>query len=126
MASPIPDGAQNPDGNANGDRGASADPRAAPWEVAGPPTTEAASCEASSNRRLRNWAAVIVAPDAPTRSWASDVSEQAVVALIEDVMARHSIDRNPCSGDRISAWVAGGTWFLRYPPCRPFSRVRSR
>lgn len=42
---------------------------------------------------LRDWGAVIVAPDVPDRSWATARSEQAVLALVERVAAEHAIDR---------------------------------
>ena len=60
---------------------------------------------------LRDWNAIIVAPDAPTRSWASDVSEQSVVALVEEVAARYAIDRNRVL---VTGFSLGGrgTWFF--------------
>lgn len=65
---------------------------------------------------LRNWNAIIIAPDAPTRSWATDVSEQAVLALVEEIAARYVVDR-----DRVlvTGFSLGGrgTWFFatRHP-----------
>jgi len=60
---------------------------------------------------LREWNAIIIAPDAPTRSWATDVSEQAVLALIEEVATRYAVNR-----DRIlvTGFSLGGrgTWFF--------------
>jgi len=60
---------------------------------------------------LRDWNAIIVAPDAPTRSWASDVSERAIVALLEEVMAKFSIDR---ARVLVTGFSLGGhgTWFF--------------
>ena len=65
---------------------------------------------------LRSWNAIIVAPDAPTRSWATDESDRAVIALIGQVMTQHAVDpervlvtgRGPCLGpvSRGSGWVA--------------------
>jgi dipeptidyl aminopeptidase/acylaminoacyl peptidase len=42
---------------------------------------------------LRSWGAVMIAPDVPDRSWATPRSEQALLALVEEVIARHVIDR---------------------------------
>ncbi len=47
---------------------------------------------------LRGWGAVIVAPDVPGRSWASGDSEQAVLALLDDVLEDHTIERRPALG----------------------------
>jgi predicted peptidase len=60
---------------------------------------------------LRSWGAVMVAPDVPDRSWATARSERAVVALLEDVMARHRIDpaRILVTGFSMGG---GGTWYL--------------
>ena len=60
---------------------------------------------------LHNWNAVIVAPDAPTRSWATEVSEQRVSALIENVMHRFPIDRRRIL---VTGFSLGGrgTWFF--------------
>ena len=60
---------------------------------------------------LREWEAIIVAPDVPSRQWADQVSERAVLALLDHVMAHHAIDR-----DRIlvTGFSMGGrgTWFF--------------
>ena len=60
---------------------------------------------------LRDWNAIIVAPDCPTRAWTSDVAEQAVVALLNDVMANHTIDRERIL---VTGFSLGGrgTWFM--------------
>jgi dipeptidyl aminopeptidase/acylaminoacyl peptidase len=60
---------------------------------------------------FRSWGAVIVAPDVPDASWATERSERAVMALLEDVVARHSIDR---SRILITGFSMGGrgTWYL--------------
>ena len=60
---------------------------------------------------LHAWNAVIIAPDAPTRSWATDLSEEAVIALVEEVATRFAVNR-----DRIlvTGFSLGGrgTWFF--------------
>jgi predicted peptidase len=60
---------------------------------------------------LRSWGAVMVAPDVPDRSWATARSERAVVALLEDVMARHRIDPARVLVTGFSMGGAG-TWYL--------------
>ena len=60
---------------------------------------------------LRDWNAIIIAPDAPTRSWATELSERAVLTLIEEVASRYVVDP-----DRIlvTGFSLGGrgTWFF--------------
>lgn len=60
---------------------------------------------------LRDWEGVIVAPDVPDESWATEVSERAVMALLEDVVAEHPIDR---SRVLVTGFSMGGrgTWYL--------------
>ena len=60
---------------------------------------------------LRDWNAIIIAPDAPTRSWATDVSERAVLALVEQVAARYAVDRDRVLVTGFSLGGAG-TWFF--------------
>jgi len=65
---------------------------------------------------LSDWGAIIVAPDAPARSWANATSERGVLALLDDVMERYTIDR-----DRVlvTGFSLGGrgTWYMaaRHP-----------
>ena len=65
---------------------------------------------------LRSWGAVMVAPDVPDGSWATARSERAVLALVEHVLAQHSIDR---SRVLVTGYSMGGrgTWFMasRHP-----------
>jgi predicted peptidase len=65
---------------------------------------------------LSAWGAVIVAPDAPDRSWTTPRSERAVLALLEHVMAEHAIDR---SRVLVTGFSMGGrgTWYMaaRHP-----------
>jgi len=65
---------------------------------------------------LANWGAIIVAPDAPARSWANATSEKGVMALLEDVMARYAIDTKRIL---VTGFSLGGrgTWYLaaRHP-----------
>ncbi|MDP6607425.1 MAG: prolyl oligopeptidase family serine peptidase [Dehalococcoidia bacterium] len=60
---------------------------------------------------LRSWDAIFVAPDAPTGRWANATAEDAVMALIDSVIADYAIDE-----DRIlvTGFSLGGrgTWFL--------------
>ena len=60
---------------------------------------------------LRGWGAVIVAPDVPTRSWATEGSEQAVLALLDDVLENHTIDRTRIL---VTGFSMGGrgTWYM--------------
>ncbi|MDP6580890.1 MAG: dienelactone hydrolase family protein [Vicinamibacterales bacterium] len=65
---------------------------------------------------LQDWGAIIVSPDAPGRRWANETSERAVMALLDDVKDRYSIDT-----DRIlvTGFSMGGrgTWYFasRHP-----------
>ena len=67
-------------------------------------------------RGLRDWNAIIVAPDAPTRAWTSDVADRAVMGLLEQVQETYAVDP-----DRIlvTGFSLGGrgTWFFatRHP-----------
>ena len=60
---------------------------------------------------LRSWGAIVVAPDVPDRSWSTERSERAVMALIADVRGRHAIDpaRVLVTGFSMGG---GGTWYL--------------
>ena len=60
---------------------------------------------------LRSWNAIIVAPDAPTRSWATDESDRAVIALIGQVMTQHAVDPERVL---VTGFSLGGrgTWFF--------------
>jgi predicted peptidase len=42
---------------------------------------------------LRDWGAIIVAPDVPDERWASERSERALLALMDHVVDRHGVDR---------------------------------
>jgi predicted peptidase len=65
---------------------------------------------------LRSWRAVMVAPDVPDRSWATPRSERALLALVEDVLERHAIDRERVL---VTGFSMGGrgTWYMaaRHP-----------
>jgi len=65
---------------------------------------------------LRGWGAVIVAPDVPDDSWATERSERAVLALLDQVLSEHAVDR---SRILITGFSMGGrgTWYLaaRHP-----------
>jgi predicted peptidase len=60
---------------------------------------------------LRGWEAVIVAPDVPDESWATERSERAVLALLDDVLESHAIDRERIL---ITGFSMGGrgSWYL--------------
>jgi predicted peptidase len=65
---------------------------------------------------LRDWDAIIVAPDAPTRAWTSEVADRAVIGLLAQVRETYAVDP-----DRIlvTGFSLGGrgTWFFatRHP-----------
>ena len=65
---------------------------------------------------LRGWEAVIVAPDVPDASWATERSERAVLALLDAVIDEHDIDR---SRILVTGFSMGGrgTWYMvgRHP-----------
>ena len=65
---------------------------------------------------LRGLNAVVVAPDAPTRSWATDVSDRGVMALLEQILDEYAIDRTRIL---VTGFSLGGrgTWFFatRHP-----------
>lgn len=60
---------------------------------------------------LRDWRSIMVAPDVPSRRWAEELSEQAVMALIENVMSSYAIDR---SRVLVTGFSMGGrgTWYF--------------
>ncbi len=65
---------------------------------------------------LRGLNAVVVAPDAPTRRWATDVSDRGVMALLHEMVEEYSIDRTRIL---VTGFSLGGrgTWFFatRHP-----------
>ena len=60
---------------------------------------------------LCSWNAIIIAPDAPTRSWATDESDRAVIALVRQVMTQHAVDPERVL---VTGFSLGGrgTWFF--------------
>mgnify|MGYP001458653190 CR=1 FL=1 len=60
---------------------------------------------------LRDWGAVIVAPDVPDERWATERSERALLALLDDVLARHAIDPTRIL---VTGFSMGGrgTWYM--------------
>ncbi len=60
---------------------------------------------------LRSWGAIIVAPDAPDRTWATTRSENMVLALVQHVMAEHAIDSTRVL---VTGFSMGGrgTWYM--------------
>ncbi len=60
---------------------------------------------------LRGWGAVIVAPDVPDERWATERSERALLALLDDVFDRHVIDRTRVL---VTGFSMGGrgTWYM--------------
>ena len=60
---------------------------------------------------LRDWNAVMVAPDAPDRSWSSEMAEQGVLLLLDEVVTNHDIDPNRIL---VTGFSMGGfgTWFF--------------
>jgi predicted peptidase len=65
---------------------------------------------------LRSWRAIMVAPDVPDRSWTTPRSEQAILALVEHVLAEHAIDRTRVL---VAGFSMGGrgAWYMaaRHP-----------
>jgi len=65
---------------------------------------------------LRSWGAVMIAPDVPDGSWATSLSERAVLALVQSVLETHAIDR---SRVLVTGYSMGGrgTWYMasRHP-----------
>ena len=60
---------------------------------------------------LREWGAVIVAPDVPGRNWSVPDSERAVVALLREVISSYAIDPGRVLVTGFSMGGAG-TWYL--------------
>jgi predicted peptidase len=60
---------------------------------------------------LRGREPIIVAPDVPDESWATEPSERAVLALLDDVLATYAIDRDRVL---ITGFSMGGrgSWYL--------------
>ena len=60
---------------------------------------------------LRDWGAIIVAPDSPNRRWSVPSAEESVLFLLDDILARHAIDRDRILVTGFSMGGAG-TWFM--------------
>jgi predicted peptidase len=60
---------------------------------------------------LRDLDPIMVAPDCPTRSWSDPASEQAVMALVDNVLGEYAIDRHRIL---VIGFSLGGrgTWFM--------------
>jgi predicted peptidase len=60
---------------------------------------------------LKDLNAIIVAPDCPTRSWSDPAAEQAVMALLQNVMKEYAVDRRRVL---VTGFSLGGrgTWFM--------------
>lgn len=60
---------------------------------------------------LRGLGAIIVAPDAPTGRWTSEISDRAVIALLEAVAKTYAVDRTRVL---VTGFSLGGrgTWFF--------------
>ena len=60
---------------------------------------------------LRDWKAVIVAPDSPNRTWSDDAAEQSVLFLLDDLLDSYPIDRTQIL---VTGFSMGGfgTWFM--------------
>lgn len=60
---------------------------------------------------LKDLGAIIVAPDCPTRAWSDPMAEQAVMALLQNVLENYAIDRRRIL---ITGFSLGGrgTWFM--------------
>ena len=60
---------------------------------------------------LRDWRAIIVAPDSPNRRWSVPSAEESVLFLLDDLLQRHEIDREQILVTGFSMGGAG-TWFM--------------
>ena len=60
---------------------------------------------------LRDWGAIIVAPDSPNRRWSVESAEQSVLFLMDDILERYPIDRTRVLVTGFSMGGAG-TWFM--------------
>ena len=60
---------------------------------------------------LRDWGAIIVAPDSPNRRWSVPSAEESVLFLLDDVLERYEIDREQILVTGFSMGGAG-TWFM--------------
>jgi predicted peptidase len=60
---------------------------------------------------LKDLNAIIVAPDCPTRSWSDPAAEQALMALVQNVMKEYAVDRRRIL---VTGFSLGGrgTWFM--------------
>ena len=60
---------------------------------------------------LREWQAIIIAPDVPSQRWTDETSEAAVMTLVENVMDSHAIDR---ARILVTGFSMGGrgTWYF--------------
>lgn len=60
---------------------------------------------------LREWDAILVAPDVPSRNWASGDSERAVLALLDEVISTHAVDPTRVL---VTGFSMGGrgTWYF--------------
>ena len=60
---------------------------------------------------LADWGAIIVSPDAPGRSWASETSERGVMAVVDWVLERYAVDRERVL---VTGFSMGGrgTWYI--------------
>ena len=60
---------------------------------------------------LREWNAIIVAPDSPTRSWTTAVAKRAVLHLLDDLLKSYTIDQQRIL---VTGFSMGGfgSWFL--------------
>jgi poly(3-hydroxybutyrate) depolymerase len=65
---------------------------------------------------LRSWGAIFVAPDVPDRSWATDASSRAVLALLEHVLAGHAVDRSRILVTGYSMGGRGAWYFANRNP----------
>lgn len=60
---------------------------------------------------LRDWRAIIVAPDSPNRRWSVESAEQSVLFLMDEVFSQYAIDRDRVLVTGFSMGGAG-TWFM--------------
>ena len=60
---------------------------------------------------LRDWNAIIVAPDSPNRRWSVKSAEESVLFLLDEIFSRYPIDQNQ---RLVTGFSMGGsgTWFM--------------
>lgn len=69
---------------------------------------------------MREWRAIIVAPDSPNRRWSEESAEQSVLFLLDEMFERYTIDPDRVLVTGFSMGGAG-TWFMATHHAERFS-----